>query len=96
MSSSSVVTSGNVGSTGVEPEPSSAADMAVRITHVLKHFPRLSHSMLQVGLGPNLPPRVWRPVLDEMITEGEVKVETLSVTAPSGRQQSLTIISLAD
>jgi len=82
--------------TETEIEAGSDKDIAERIRHILQYFPKLSHSMLQVGMGPNLSSKVWRPVLDEMIAEGDVKVETMGVTTPSGRQQSLTIISLAD
>lgn len=66
-----------------------------RIQHVLQYFPKLSHSMLQIGLGPSLAAKVWRPILDEMIIEGEVVVETVTTTTPSGRSQTYTIISLS-
>jgi hypothetical protein len=70
--------------------------IAQRIKHVLLHFPKLSHSMLQIGLGPAMSVKVWRPVLDEMIVEGEIVVETVHTTTPSGRSQTYTIISLAE
>lgn len=73
-----------------------AAQIAQRIRHVLQHFPKLSHSMLQTGLGPGLAAKVWRPILDEMIIEGEVIATTVYTTTPSGRSQTITIISLAD
>lgn len=71
-------------------------EIAERITQVLTHFPKLSHSMLQIGLGPTLPSKVWRPILEEMVIEGEVNVETVPVITTTGRHQSYTIISLAE
>lgn len=77
------------------PNPETA-QIAERIRHVLQHFPKLSHSMLQIGLGPSLAAKVWRPVLDEMIVEGEITVETVYTTTPSGRSQTYMIISLVE
>lgn len=67
---------------------------AEKIKFILTYFPKLSHSMLQVGIGMNVPSKLWRPILEEMIIEKEVKVENVSVITPTGRSQSFTIYML--
>lgn len=65
-----------------------------RITHILLIYPVISNSMLQIGIGPSMSPRVWKPIFHEMVEEHQVVVSTRALTAPSGRYQTYTLISL--
>ena len=65
-----------------------------KICHLLKLFPRISPSMMQVGIGPAVPPKMWRPLLEQLITEGKVMRTSELHETPGGRQQSYTILSL--
>jgi hypothetical protein len=65
-----------------------------KIIHVLTVFPRLSHSMLQVGIGTSMPPAIWRPILAQMIRAGEVVETPLTARTPHGRDQTYEILHL--
>lgn len=65
-----------------------------RITHTLTIYPRLSNSMLQVGVGTSLPPSVWKPILQRMIDTGSVQRKQITAQTPDGRSQVYTILSL--
>ena len=70
-------------------------DIRERIVHILTHFPILSPSMLQTGIG-NTKPRYWKPVLEVLIEEGVVKREYDLSIAPSGRDHHYQKLSLSD
>lgn len=65
-----------------------------KIVHVLTVYPKVSKSMLQVGIGTAVSPKIWHVVLDHLISEGRVQQEQLSLTGPTGREQTYTIIQL--
>jgi hypothetical protein len=65
-----------------------------KILHVLSIYPRISHSMLQIGLGSSLPTSIWRPILQQLLDTGKVKEDVLVKVAPSGRHQTYVILSL--
>lgn len=67
-----------------------------RIHHVLTIYPRISTSMLQIGVGTSLMPALWKPILDRMIREGIVLQERQTHRTPTDRMQVYTILSLAD
>lgn len=74
-----------------------ASDQVIRdkIMQTLSVYPQISPTMLQVGIGTSITPKMWHPVLDKLIDEGLVKKDTRSgVSAVSGREQTYTIISL--
>lgn len=73
-----------------------AALTAYRIRHLLLIFPKLSHSMLQIGLGTAHQSKHWRPVLDEMIAEGIIAIDNYNSVTPTGRQQTYSVISLTE
>lgn len=77
-------------------EQSPGENIAARIKHILSVFPKLSHSMLQVGLGSTIPAKDWRPILDEMVAEGTVSIQTKYLTTPAERSQGYSIISLTE
>lgn len=66
-----------------------------RILHVLGIWTRLSPSMLQVGIGPAMPPKIWHPVLNRLIEEGIVLREKQVARTPSGRDLEHTILMLS-
>lgn len=67
-----------------------------KIIHVLKIYPKLSPSMLHIALGTSLPTSIWRPVLEEMIAECVVLSNNETHEAPSGRNQTYNVLTLAD
>lgn len=70
------------------------AQIKEKIIHVLKIYPRISPSMLQCGVGSNMPSHIWKPVLDNLIDRKIVVSESISMAGVTGRQQSYTILSL--
>jgi hypothetical protein len=88
----------------MEQELSSAAEDYVAITqphirakiiHTLSIWPKLSPSMLQVGIGTALSPKLWHPILNQLIEEGTIIREELSAKSAAGRDQVYTILQLA-
>lgn len=65
-----------------------------KILHTLTIYPKISPSMLQVGLGPHNRPEHWRPALHALIDEGLIKQEELIAGNPHGQKRSYTVISL--
>lgn len=65
-----------------------------KIEFALTHYPRLSPSMLQVGIGTGISPQFWRNILEEMIQAGQVRQEVFTAKFPNGRDQTLKILSL--
>lgn len=66
-----------------------------KILHLFSIFPKLSPSMIQVGIGTSLPPTLWRPIADELVKEGKLTRTIEQHTTPSDRWQSYTIYALA-
>ncbi len=56
-----------------------------KILHLLETFPYISRSMIQTGLSPALPPKLWGPILDKAVEQGEIKLVEVATTNPSGR-----------
>ena len=67
-----------------------------KLTHVLSIYPKVSVSMLQVGIGTSVPPALWKPIMEKMINDGRIKRELRSAQTPEGRGQTYTIISLGE
>lgn len=74
----------------------SNTDKAIRekILHILTIYPRISPSMLQVGVGTALPPAIWKPVMMRMEEEGIIKRESVQCNTPAARVQIYTVLSL--
>lgn len=66
-----------------------------KLRHVLSIYPKLSPSMLQIGLGTAVPSTIWKPILQMMVDSNEVRIENVSSKTPSGRQQTYTVYSFA-
>lgn len=65
-----------------------------KITFVLTVYPRLSPSMLHTGIGPNVQPQVWRPVLEQMIAEGTVLRTDEGVLTHLDQFRTFTVLKL--
>jgi len=66
-----------------------------KILHALRIWPYLNPSMLQVGIGTALTPKLWHPVLESLETEGVITRDEIRTKTPSGREQVCTVIRLA-
>jgi len=67
-----------------------------KILHVLRIYPRLSPSMLQIGLGTSLPPVIWREVLRRLIEENVVHQQEIQVSGADGRVRTYQVLSLVN
>lgn len=65
-----------------------------KITHILSIYPKISVSMLQIGVGTSLMPSLWKPILNQMVKEGIIREVREMHMTPAGRQQSYVILSL--
>ncbi len=79
-----------------EPAESGQDEETVRekIIHILGIYPTISPTMLQAGLGPYTKAMVWRPILDELIEDGQVSRTQESIKTPSDRFNTYTKLSL--
>lgn len=75
------------------PLTDAEAHIGDRIRHVLTIYPKLSRSMLQVGIGTALTPKLWHPVFEKMKESGEIIEENVTATTPTGRTQVYSVIS---
>ncbi len=75
-------------------EKSQEVDIEDRILHLLTIFPKISPSMMQIGIGSALPPRWWKPVLEKLIKSGKVQMDHIVSTTSTGRTQTYTVLSL--
>lgn len=71
-------------------------DIEAKIQHLLKIYPAVSPSMMQVGLGPSLPSKIWKPVLRDLIERGLVKEDVFMHMTSTGRSQAYTVLSLKE
>lgn len=61
------------------------SDVRAKIIHLLEVFPYISRAMIQTGLSPALPPKLWDPVLQQLVTEKVVQYIEVTTTTPGGR-----------
>ncbi len=64
-----------------------------KILKLLAVYPKISPSMMQIGLG-NLPAKDWRPVFNDLLARGVIEQNHLVATTTSGRSQIYTIVSV--
>src|SRR5436190_949296 len=67
-----------------------------KILYVLSIYPKLSPSMLQVGIGPSISPTIWRPILTELVREGLVSKQEEERTSNNGRFHRYDVLSLTE
>lgn len=65
-----------------------------KILYVLWLYPKISMSMLQVGIGTALAPALWKPILNKLLEDEVVIQDTQSFNTPTGRQQSHSFLSI--
>jgi hypothetical protein len=65
-----------------------------KILHILSIYPRLSMSMIQVGIGTSLVPALWHPVFDALLKEGAIVKDEIHAKSAIGRDQVYTVIHL--
>jgi hypothetical protein len=76
-------------------ESLTAEMISARILHTLSIYPRLSMSMLQVGVGTGFPPRLWKPILEQLIRQGKVSKHQIAAVHPvTQRDMTYTVIAL--
>lgn len=68
--------------------------MKEKIVLVLTVYPIISRGMIQQGLGPGTPPRLWQPALDALIAEGQVGTTEVIKANTQGRPLTHTLYSL--
>lgn len=66
-----------------------------KITHLLRVYPAISATAIQTGIGTSQSPKLWRPLLQEMINEGIVKETKVNVVSPHERHQVHAVYHLA-
>jgi hypothetical protein len=59
-----------------------------RLLHVLTLYPGISPSMLQVGIGTAISPKMWHPVMLKLKENGIVVESETVAKAPNGRDLS--------
>jgi hypothetical protein len=69
--------------------------MRAKILHTLSIWPYLNPSMLQVGIGTAVSPRIWHPVKEALIKEGLIVQEEIRARSHVGRDQVYTILRLS-
>jgi hypothetical protein len=68
------------------PEVNPTEDFIVKkILHTLSIYPGISMTMLQVGVGPSIPPAIWKPILNDLKGKGRVEETSETVESPTGR-----------
>ncbi len=65
-----------------------------QLVHLLGIYPILSTTMIQSFLGAKVRPKVWKPVLEEMIKDGVLVREWVISENYFGQLRSYTCISL--
>jgi len=83
----------NPGSSDLELGSMAEEMIRLRILHTFTIYPKLSPSMLQIGIGTGYPPALWHPVLESLIAAGIVSRTQVQATNPvSKRDQTYTIL----
>ncbi len=67
-----------------------------KMTHLLSIYPKISPSMMQVGIGPSIAPAMWKPILGQLKELGIIVETQIASVTQSGRHQTYTIYALAD
>jgi len=67
-----------------------------KIVDALTVYPIVSPSQLQTKIGPGIPVKMWRPVLESMITEGIVLRWNERHTLSNKQERVFTKLALAE
>lgn len=66
-----------------------------KIIHTLTIYPKLMPSMLQVGIGTSVSPKLWHPILEKLVADGTIIKEELRAKSHIGRDQTYAILKLS-
>jgi hypothetical protein len=66
----------------------------LRLLALFAYFPRLTHSMVQTGLGIQFPVARWQPVIAKMVDDKVLLISSQQVTTPAGRWKTIRIYHL--
>jgi len=66
-----------------------------KIRHLLMISPAVGASMIQTGIGTSQSPKLWRPLLQEMVNDGEVVEQRVNTLSPHDRHQVIIVYHLA-
>lgn len=66
-----------------------------RILKVLEIYPKISPSMLQIGIGSSIPSAMWRPVFQKMLDKGTLIQDDIVALSSTERHQIYRVIRLA-
>lgn len=69
-------------------------DITERILHTLMYYPKISPTMLQVGIGTTIAPNLWKPVLEQLILDNAVVRTYNTIEGPGGRYRTLIVLQL--
>lgn len=78
----------------MDTEDNFDTDMEARIRLLLELYPVISPTMLQAGLGPQIPPAKWRPALEKLLESGEVRQESVYRQSVAGRHRNYVRLGL--
>lgn len=73
-----------------------AVKIAKKLQHVLKVYPGLNISMIQVGMGISIKAPQWRPIFNWMKTKGYIREENLFAVNPAMQNRSYNKYFLVD
>ena len=59
-----------------------------KICHVLTIYAGISYSMLQVGIGPAISPKMWHPIMQKLKERGRVRETETICKGPTDRVQT--------
>ena len=65
-----------------------------RLIHTLTIYPGISPSMLQVGIGTAISPKMWHPIMQKLKDEGLVIEDERMAQNPGGRDLTYKKLSL--
>lgn len=66
-----------------------------KILKVLEIYPKISPSMLQIGIGSSIPTKIWRPVFDKMVEDGTLVQDDIVSLSSTDRNQVYRVVHLA-
>jgi len=68
----------------------------LKILSTLHVYPKISPSMLNTGIGPAIPPAIWRPALQHLIEQGFIRETSVNRIGVTGRSNTLRVVELTD
>jgi len=80
------------------PTPNVAMDASSikdKIIYTLTLQLRMTATTLQAALGPFIPPKLWRPQLQQLIDDKSITVVEFSGISQNGRWRSMTFYTLS-